>query len=298
MESEQFTEIRDLISKEDTGFLGRLEDLVLFEEDDFTAQFPTLGSISHALEDERRQDDYIQIDRLQLKRDHFNLRSSFPYDYINLDFCQYYYPIPPGMLRINKTVERLLDWQKRPSEDGDKIQLEDFVLAVTCRHDADFPEEAEARLTELIRENCTTSCEYKERLKDFRGGERIEDWVRQNKQDFFFAGWPKDIARTAMNSGWAMEILEYVYYQRTGDEQNPYIIACLIAKFWRDDLATSYVPTALFALSKENRKLIGDIDRNSRAGKEVIENLRGVVTIRNEQARRKLRPELPDPDST
>src|SRR6202021_1800649 len=136
-DQEQFAEIREMIAREDAGFFGQLENVVLFKEDDFTAQFPTLESISLKLEDEGLELE--KLDRLLLKRTHFNVRSSFPYDFINLDFCQYYYPHPPGMLRVNETVDRILDWQRRLSDDGENGNLQEFFLPSTCRLYTNFP---------------------------------------------------------------------------------------------------------------------------------------------------------------
>jgi len=296
-DQEQFDEITDIVAREDAGFFGRLENIVLFEDSDFTAQFPTLDSIAIKLEDERLQEDYAKIDQLQLKRTFISIQSSFPYDYVNLDFCEYYYPEPPGMLRINKTVERFLDWQRRPMviEDEKPAPISEFVMTVTCRHDAEFPEPAEARLAALIKENCASSAQYREQLEQTRHVVNIEEWIQRNKEDFFFAGWPKDIARAARDYGWEMEILDYVYYRRTGDEQNPYAIACLVAKFSRADPQPNYISAALYALQEKNRKLIGDIDRGSSEGRKLLANLTEIVALRNEQAKRKQRPELPDP---
>ena len=295
----QFVEIGEMIAREDSGFLGRLESIVLFKEDDFTAQFPTLDSISIKLEEEGLHsglpDDLEKVEKLLLKRTHFNVKSSFPYDFINLDFCQYYYPRPPGMLRINETIEKILDWQRRPSDDGEDVSLQEFILTVTCRHDVEFPAEAEARLTELIRNNCRTSQQYRDQLEKTRGTSQVEEWIRRDREDFFFSGWPKDIARLARDYGWSMEVLDYVYYRRIGDEDNPYVIACLVARFSRSNLLPDYMPTALFALNAENRKLIAQIDRASAEGMQLVESLENIVAARNEQARRQHRPELPNP---
>lgn len=292
-DQEQFGVIREMVAREDAGFFGRLEDVVLFKEDDFTAQFPTLESVNLKLEDEGLQHDLE--DKLLLKKTHIYVRSSFPYDLINLDFCQYYYPRPPGMLRINETVERLLEWQQRTSEDSEDVHLEEFILTVTCRYDVEFPKEAEKRLTELIQNNCTTSQKYKDEVEKTRGNARVEEWIDKDREDVFFSGWPKDIARSAREYGWSMEVLDYVYYQRVGDENNPYVIACLVARFSRSNLIPDYIPTALFALHPENRKFIDEIDRDSTEGQQLLESLGNIVAVRNEQARLKHRPELPNP---
>lgn len=293
-DAEQFAEIKDLIAREDAGVFGRLEDIVLFKDDDFTAQCPTLASITAKLEDERLQDDYTQIDRLQLKRTHIEVMATFPYDFINLDFCDYYYPNPPDMLRINETVRRVLDWQRRSSDDGGKVQLDEFILAVTCRHDDSFPKPAEDRLVALVEENCATSDYYKEQLVKTRGTAEVQEWLGSNRQDFFFAGWPKDIGRSAKEYGWSMDILDYVYYERQGDHSNSYVIACLVARFKRANSNPDYLKAALHALDAGNRQLIGNVDPASKDGQRLIKNLSEVVALRNEQARRKNRPELPD----
>jgi hypothetical protein len=45
VDSEQYTEITDMLAVENAGTLGELEKVILFQEDDFTAQCPTLASI-------------------------------------------------------------------------------------------------------------------------------------------------------------------------------------------------------------------------------------------------------------
>jgi hypothetical protein len=298
MDQEQFTEIKDLIAVENAGFLGELEKVVLFEDDDFTAQCPTLTSITEKLEDEHIQDDYTKIDRLQLKRSHLQVMASFPYDFMNLDFCDYYYPDPPDMLRINETLRKVLDWQRRLGDDDrlpDGVRVEDFVLAVTCRHDGEFPKAAEDRLAALIAENCKDWPDYNDRVAAIHGSAKISEWARKDKQDFFFAGWPKDIAYSAKELGWSMTILDYVYYSRTGDQGNTYVMACLVARFSRAKAKPEYLPAALHALERSNRILIDDVDPQSADGQSLLSNLVEIVNLRNEQARRKHVAELPDP---
>jgi hypothetical protein len=296
---DQFDEIGEMISREGAGFFGRLEDVVLFKEDEFTKQFPTLESISVKLEEQGLHtglpDDLKKVEQLQLKRTNFNVRSSFPYDLINLDFCDYYYPIPPEMLRVNETVERLLDWQRGTSDDAEHVRLNEFVLAVTCRHDVKFPTDAASRLTGLIRDNCMTSSEYKDQFEKTRGSAQVEDRFANDKEDLFFSGWPKDIARLALEYGWSMEVLDYVYYRRPPDGDVPYLIACLVARFSSAKRNLNDLSTALYALDAKNRTLIDEIDRRSAEGQRLLENLGNIVSARNEQARRQRRIELPNP---
>jgi len=277
--------------EKDAGFFGRLEDVVLFEDDDFTAQFPTPESVEIKLEDEGL--DSGSVERLHLKRTFFNARASFPFDCVNLDFCQYYYQRPPGMLRINKTVERFLEWQKKGSSEYGSLQ--EFVLSVTCRHDARFPQEAAKRLRELVRRNCNASEEYRLQLKETRSVAETEQWAEQDPEDLFFTGWPKDIAQGALELGWSMEVLEYVYYRRTGDDNEPYVIVCLVAKFAMEEPVTGDLVTAMFALDQNNRRVIDEIEPDSDEGRALVRSLASIVAVRNEQARRKQRQELPAP---
>jgi hypothetical protein len=283
-----------MVGREDAGFFGRLEDVVLFEDDADTKQFPTTESLDAKLEDEGVQNDRDLHERLLLKRKFFKIRSSFPYDLINLDFCQYYYPEPPGVLRINETVARILKWQSEADDKESKeLRIQNFILAVTCKYDEHLPVDARKRLREIVLNNYKISPEYKEKFSTTRNV-GIRKWVTKEKEDVFFSGWPKDIVRTATEAGWSSEILDYVYYQREGDRGNPYTIVCLIVNFIRSRSA-DYISAAVFALAKENRIFIDDVDRNSRDGKQLVGSLRSIVSVRNLHARKKGIIELPDP---
>ncbi len=291
--ADDYIEIREMIAREDSGFFGQLEDVALFADDEFTAQFPTPDDIALALEDEGLPVD--QVDRLQLKRTYQQFQASFPYDYINLDFCQYYYPQPPDVFRITETVSRFLDWQRNVGAGSPALSVDEFILAVTCRYDSQFPKAAEEFLVELVRENCVASKGYNDEIQSSRGVAAVDQWVAKDPEDFFLSAWPKDVARIAKEFGWTTEILDYVYYQRPADESVPYISVCLVARFVRAKSTPDYLPAAVQALDRSKRKLIGEIDPNSDEGKALSASLDGIRIIRNEQARRVNRPELPAP---
>jgi hypothetical protein len=283
-----------MIGREDAGFFGRLEDVALFEENDFTGQFPSVDDVSKKLEEEEAM-KAAEVEKLKLKRTHLNVRSSFPYDVINLDFCQYYYSKPPGMLRINETVKKILDWQLMPSVGRRSVRLKEFLLMVTCRYDGRFPKEAEARLKNVIKSNCTAHQKYKSELGRSRKYLSVEEWAKKAGEDFFLAGWPKDIASSANERGWRTEILDYVFYRRTSDKKKPYSIVCLVLKFSRTSGNSNYLPAALYALDPKNRKLIEEIDKRSQDGRRVMGDLAAIVAIRNDQAKVKHREQLPKP---
>ena len=282
-----------MIGREDAGFLGRLEDVALFADDDFTGQYPSIDDVSRKLEEEEAL-DVRDVARLKLKRTHLNVRASFPYDCVNLDFCQYYYSKPPGMTRINDTVRKILEWQTLPSSNSTVQNLDEFLLTVTCRHDAQFPVEAETRLRNVIKENCARYDAYKGEIDLSRGGS-IDEWSKQNREDFFLAGWPKDIAASAKECGWSTEMLDYVFYRRENDEGESYAIICLVLKFLRSGQRPDYLPAALRALDKEGRILIDEIERNSQEGKRLLDDLSKIVATRNQQAKLKRLQELPEP---
>jgi hypothetical protein len=293
---EQFPEISELIGIENAGFFGELEKLVLFQDNDFSAQYPTLESIDDALADEGLVIE--KRETLQTKRTHLYAKGSFPYDFINLDFCGYYYPKPPDILKINRTVDKFLDWQRQYGNgeiSGSKIQVNDFLLSVTCRHDDDFPQEAEKRLAELVKANCRTHPDYKRYLEENRRVSDLNAWIQNAKEDFFLSTWPKEISRLAQQYQWDMEILGYVHYDRVNEENQPYKIACLVCRFTRISDDSGYLEAAICALDQSRRNFISDIGKNTPKGQELLKNLAGIVQLRNQQAKRKRRPLLPMP---
>lgn len=291
---DHYTEIREMLAREDSGFFGKLEDVALFEDDAFTEQFPNEDAIAIALADEGLPQD--QIDRLQLKRAFLLFQGSFPYDYVNLDFCQYYYPDPPDVFRITHTVGRFLEWQRNSTGGAQSMSVDSFILAVTCRHDSAFPKAAQDFLAELVRRNCSASETYNQQVQVSRSVTAVDQWVQMDPEDFFLSAWPKDVARIASDFQWKMDILDYVYYQRPADASIPYIIVCLVARFSREKDQPDYLPAALHALERKNRKLIEEIDLKSKDGRELSASLERIRDIRNEQARRVHRPELPPAD--
>lgn len=297
LDNEQFPEIKELVGAENSGFFGKLEDLVLFQEDNFTAQYPTLDSIEEALENEGLTSE--NREHLQTKRIHIYLKSSFPYDFINLDFCGYYYPNPPEILKINQTVERFLYWQRTPGPSEApkkrKITANTFLLSVTCRYDNEFPHDAETRLANLVRSNCRIHSAYKDYLENKRGITNLDAWIESMRDDFFLSTWPKEVSALAEQYQWDMEVIGYLNYDRLSDENRPYKIICLMCRFNRESDDPNYLQVAIDALDQSKRKLILDITRDSQQGKYLLKNLSKIAKLRNQQAERKHRPLLPDP---
>jgi hypothetical protein len=290
---EDFTLIRDLVASEDIGFLGLLEDIALFQDDEFTLQYPTKLSIEEALALEDVAADW-RGKRLNLKRRHHDFKATFPFDYMNLDFCAQYYE-PSDLLKVNKTVERFLEWQKNDALDG-SASVDEFVMAITCKLEGKLPVPAANRLSALVRENCAKSDIYDLSVRETRGWGGVAEWLKRDLNDFFLAAWPKDIASIAKALFWKTDIIDYVHYTRMGDHGNPYSMVCLMARFTRERSEPDYMPAALYALDRGKRKLIPERLSDSPERKSLRASLNEIVKVRNEQAKRFRREDLlPEP---
>jgi hypothetical protein len=292
VDENSYIEIVDMLAREDAGFYGKLEDVALFQDDDYTERF---GSLREIEEEREREGEALPQDRLtclRLKSTALLFQSSFPYDFVNLDFCDYYYQRPPAVFRIDDTVGRFLDWQRRSGSGADAVTVNDFILAVTCRYDESFPSQAKAFLAELVKNNCKQWSEYDETIRKSKGMS-VDEWIEAYSEDLFFAAWPKHVAQKASELGWESEILDYVHYQRPADRTVPFVMICLVMRFTRSQ-APSDLAAALYAIESDNRKQIPEISWDSDDGKTLRHHLERVRKLRNEQARRRGRIELPE----
>jgi hypothetical protein len=289
-------EMRELIGRENSGFQGQLEDIVLFEETAFTAQFPDLTAIENYTNEKGESLPAGERDLLQQKTEHLEIQRFFPFDFINLDFCHPYYPQPPEIMKISNTVYKMMEWQGRiqagvkPRRLG---KVSEFVMAVTCRHDS-LPQQAETRLINIVKANCDQFPAYRNQVTQSRQPE-IDDWARAANLDFFLASWPKDIAKRANELQWKVEILDYVHYSRNNEAGQVYEMICLVCGFKRTKLSTGYLELAMKALDKDQRIMINAVNLESVAGKALMADLTETVELRNVHARRASRDVLPNP---
>lgn len=292
---EDYPEITEMIGIEGSGFHNELETLVLFQDTEYTSEFPDLRSIQLELENEELAPEHR--DMLMLKRQHLEFKNKFPFDFLNLDFCGYYYPIPPGILQINETVERIVDLQTRETYDQDenRISVNEFVLAVTCRFDDEVPEEAFRRLQRIIADNRDGNHEYSQALLASRGTTSPEDWRGDAPYDFFLGSWPKELLRLARDRGWNMHLEDYFHYQRTNNEGIVYHIVSVICHLERHPVAATYLAESIRILSPGSRVFIDEISRRSAVGRALLRDLNQIVTIRNERASKVGRELLPVP---
>ncbi len=292
---EHYPEITEMLGIEGAGFPNDLVDLVLFQDDDFSSQFPTVNSIDLELESEGLETD--RRDLLFLKRQHLEFCGKFPLDFLNLDFCEYYYPKPPGVMRINETIDKLVELQQLQGHDleGNAVSINEFVLAVTCRFDEDVPGQAFTRLQNVVRQNQDNYGDYLNAVRESRGTIRPEEWRRTDNLDFFMSAWPKEILAIGRNHGWQVQIQDYVYYARVGDRGNPYRILSLVAQFRRSASDAVYLAESLRVLNKDSRIFIDEVDLNSENGRSLLSDLREIVEVRNQRASAVGRPPLQQP---
>lgn len=286
----------ELVGREDSGFPGKLQELVLFTDDALTATFPDLATLETHLNEMAA--NYPWKDRIQSKIDHLELQKRFPFDFINLDFCDHYYPIlPEYFMEINQTVGRMLEWQRRlvkKTKGKGYVKVDEFMMAVTCRHDSKLPPEAQTRLLNIVKSNCNKHPQYKELIEASRV-DGIDAWAEKSNLDFFLAGWPKEIAALAVEKQWDMEIVECVHYSRKGSSGRPYEMVCLLCRFRRTDFNTTYLKVSMNALDSQKRVLIKSVNRENEEGKALMEDLTKIVQLRNAHAERKKQQLLPMP---
>ncbi|MGH9873586.1 MAG: hypothetical protein ACRD9S_14145 [Pyrinomonadaceae bacterium] len=294
-DQEHYPEIIEMIGVEGSGFPNKLEPLVLFEDTDYTSQFPSITSIQLELEDL----DLAEGDReiLMLKRQHLEFAQKFPFDFLNLDFCGYYYPTPPGILQINRTVDRMVGLQSRQNldQDGKSISIDEFVLAVTCKFDANVPSEAFTRLERIVEENRDQYEAYSEALLATTGTLRPEEWHAEDDYDFFLGAWPKELLSVARARGWGLVFQDYLHYQRTSDEGEDYHIISLVCHFRRNESPDTYLAESIRVLNSDSRLFIDEVERNSVEGGIILGDLEEIVTLRNQRARFVGRLELDAP---
>ena len=292
--------MRELIGREDSGFQGKLEDLVLFEDNALSSTLPDLRSVENYITRKGESLSETEREYLQRKIDHLEIQKRFPFDFINLDFCDHYYPKSPNIMEVNRTVDRMLDWQRKTqaSKVSGKpaFRVDEFVMAITCRHDTRLPDDAQQRLLNVVQSNCDEFPAYKEELGKLRGLD-IQGWAEASNLDFFLASWPKEIGHLAEQRQWDMDIEEYVHYSRISDSGQPYEMICLVCSFKRTEFSTTYFDVSLKALDENQRVAIASVDRESEDGKALLADLAEVVTLRNNHAEHAQRDPLEMPQT-
>jgi hypothetical protein len=291
-----YPEIKELLGAEESGFFGKLEDLVLFQDIPETQTLTTLDQLATYVDSEGESISDSVMAKIEDKRRHLRLQKLFPFDFLNLDFCDRYYGNPPDVLRIHETIGRILMWQNPVGilPDGKEVKIDRFVLAITCKVDQSIHSDAIDRLRQIVEDNRDNYDDYRSDLQNL-GRHQIAEWSRDNLLDFFMAAWPKEIARLAASLSWDMQLRGHVFYDRISDAGNPYHMVSLIAEFNRAQKCTTYLPVVRQCLNPNSRTQISPFDTETGAGAVLLQDLREIVNLRNQQADHFQREWLPEP---
>jgi hypothetical protein len=290
-----FPEMKELIGVEEAGFLGRLEDLVLFRDGSPQTQtLDTVKALTQFLEGEGLDESVRLI--AESKRTHLQFMSWFPFDFLNLDFCDRYYGDPPDVMKIHATIDRLLDWQRRPGSapGGGEFSVERFVVAITCRVGSETPASAVERLKRAVEDNRTDHAAYDLALQARSIG-NLDSWAHDDPLDFFMSAWPKEIARLARQKSWDIKIHDHAFYDRRNDEGVEYHMVCLVVEFVQAAVCRTYLEAVTKCLDAGSRAAIPRIDPDGGDGARLLSGLREIVNLRNRQARLFDREPLPEP---
>ena len=292
-----FPEMKELIGAEESGFLGDLEGLVLFQDNvPETQTLDTVDALTRFLEEEgERLEDAVRRSA-EDKKKHLLFRNLFPFDFLNLDFCDRYYGDPPNVMRIHATIDRLLDWQRRPGRAlrGEAFSVKRLVVAITCRVDLNTPPDALQRLKRVVEDNRAEYVTYGEALQA-RPVVDLDAWARNSPLDFFMSAWPKEIARLAKEKSWDITIRDHTFYDRQNDAGQEYHIVCLVVEFVQAPICGTYLEAVTKCLDIGSRTSIPRFDPGNGDGALLLSGLREIVGLRNQQASRFAREALPDP---
>jgi hypothetical protein len=293
---EIFPEMKELIGVEEAGFLAKLEDLVLFSDIPATQTLESDDALTRVLEEGGEGLNEVVRAKVEEKKQHIQFQRFFPFDFLNLDFCDRYYGDPPDVMRIHGTIEKLLDWQRQPGKttSGDDFFVNRFVVAITCRFDLGTPTDALTRLKRIVEANRMDYESYRKALQD-RAVENLDSWATESPLDFFMSAWPKEIARLARQKAWNIIIHDHAFYDRQADSGENYHMVCLVVEFEQTPICNTYLSAVTRCLDIGAREEIGRFEPTNGEGVRLLANLREIVELRNTQAGDFARSLLPDP---
>lgn len=220
----QFREIERLIRGPRQGFLGSLEDIVLFEESDSTRgrtrTDPGSGKITTRLRQE--------LDR---KEKHYRLASAFPFDILNLDVTGTLFPpSQPQVSRLMKTILRLLEWQTNKPLSDDGRRIESFAILLTIHIDEGIANyEAVASLSKMIEHNIDNIAAFRDRWHKSFPGVPPSDLASSDFERFFSIALPKYLIEKGLSLGWDVVCEGRFLYRR----RSTYTMMCEMLTFSR-----------------------------------------------------------------
>jgi len=202
------------------GFRGRLEDILLFEDDADTRRY--------TLDDEPEK----RIRRkLNIKSLHEGLRGRFPFDILNLDFCgQFFPPDEPFSSPMLRLIDRMLEWQR----DADDQSCDSFTLLLTSCIRKRRSQDAMAELTTRLHGNMKESPLFRAAYDSAFGGIDPQSLGERDLPAFFSVALPKVIASRARERQWSpIHKGTFIYTKRDPRTREFYRMLSWVAHFNR-----------------------------------------------------------------
>jgi len=227
----EYADIEDQVGG--IGFLGKLEDILLFEDDDDTRNY--------TLDDEPP----LEVRRkLILKDRNSRLREAFPFDILNLDFCgQFFPPHSPVSSPMLRSIDRIMEWQAQAGT----VTCPAFTLLLTTCVRRDGNPEAMDELTERLRGNLEESGAFKESYSRSFGDLDPRSLRSDSLPTFFALSFPKAIASSALERDWcAVHEDTFLYERRPNQPRKSYWMLSWIAHFERLDKPASRIGRSRF----------------------------------------------------
>ena len=200
---EEYAKIIELIGT--NGFLGPLEGIILFEDDDDTK--------GRSLDDNKRVERLVRR-KLKLKEQHEKLVSAFPFDVVNLDVCGTIFP--PGKGRISPMIaalRRILDWQLRQDE-HDGHACHGFTLLLTSSLDnGPVDRSAMEDLLNRMKQNLKYG-EFRDAFEERWKHTEPDALFEQDFPSFFCLALPKVLIRDGLERGWDAAYRGIYLYRR------------------------------------------------------------------------------------
>ena len=219
-QTQDFTEISDLIGPHDQGFLGDFQEMVLFDDDCETTG-RSLGDIETRYEGSLRR-------KLQLKERHQRFRSVGPFDLLNLDFCGVFFPPSGGVLSPTlRAIRRILEWQAEPGPLDERIGS--FTIFLTTHVRAGIAnEDAVRELISMVDQNRSAYPDFKAAFDARFEAVSTAEAAATDFVPFYTIALPKVIMGEAFDRGWLARVKFSRIYRRS-----TYYMLAWVARFER-----------------------------------------------------------------
>jgi hypothetical protein len=226
MNPDAFNEISTLVGSSEFGFLGKFEEIMLFEDTRETEGL-SLDDIAPTARDHKLRE------ALSIKSAHQRLSESFPFDVINLDMSGAIFPpYEPPASQMFRAMRRVLELQKETSPNG--RGLSEFTLFTTTRVAAEeMHPEAIGELQGLVTGNVRRHQSIREVFQEKYGNKEVEEVKNDEFANFFAIGYSKLLLHEAMLRHWDMEYRNVFLYARSRETERLYHIVSTVAHLRR-----------------------------------------------------------------